>query len=71
MPRKQFTEEQIIATLRQAEAGMPVGEVCRRMGVSDPSFYRPAEVSLLHGDASKAHARLGWTPKNRVRVPRP
>lgn len=40
MPRKQFTEEQIIATLRQAEAGMPVGEVCRRMGVSEQSFYR-------------------------------
>jgi putative transposase len=34
MARKQFTEEQIIATLRQAEAGMPVGEVCRGMGVS-------------------------------------
>lgn len=31
--------------------------------VSDPSFYRPAEVSLLHGDASKARAALGWTPK--------
>ena len=27
-------------TLRQAEAGMPVGEVCRRMGVSEQSFYR-------------------------------
>ena len=32
IPRKQFTEEQIIATLRPAEAGMPVGEVCRRLG---------------------------------------
>ncbi len=29
MPRKQFTEEQIIATLRQAKAGMPVSEACR------------------------------------------
>ena len=40
MPRKRFSEEQIIATLRQAEAGMPVAEVCRRMGVSEQSFYR-------------------------------
>ena len=25
-------------------------------------FYRPAEVDLLIGDASKAHAKLGWEP---------
>jgi GDPmannose 4,6-dehydratase len=30
--------------------------------VSDPKFFRPAEVDLLVGDASKAHARLGWEP---------
>jgi len=29
----------------------------------DPRFYRPAEVDLLYGDASKAHAKLGWKPK--------
>ena len=29
--------------------------------VSDPEFYRPAEVDLLLGDASKAHQVLGWT----------
>ena len=28
--------------------------------VADPEFYRPAEVDLLIGNASKAHARLGW-----------
>jgi len=40
MKRKRFTEEQIAFALRQAEAGTPVEEVCRRMGVSEPSFYR-------------------------------
>ncbi len=40
MKRKRFTEEQIAFALRQAEAGTPVGEVCREMGVSEPSFYR-------------------------------
>ncbi len=30
--------------------------------VSDPEFYRPAEVDLLLGDASKAHQVLGWKP---------
>jgi GDPmannose 4,6-dehydratase len=29
----------------------------------DPRFYRPAEVDLLIGDASKAHSKLGWKPK--------
>ncbi|MBV8073924.1 MAG: GDP-mannose 4,6-dehydratase [Candidatus Eremiobacteraeota bacterium] len=31
--------------------------------VSDPKFYRPAEVDMLVGDASKAKRVLGWTPR--------
>jgi GDPmannose 4,6-dehydratase len=31
--------------------------------VQDPRFYRPAEVDLLIGDASKAHKTLGWAPR--------
>jgi GDPmannose 4,6-dehydratase len=34
----------------------------RQYVVSDPQFFRPAEVDLLVGDASKAHARLSWEP---------
>jgi GDPmannose 4,6-dehydratase len=30
--------------------------------VSDPKYFRPAEVDLLVGDASKARAKLGWEP---------
>lgn len=40
MKRERFTEERITFALRQAEAGTPVEEVCRKMGVSEPSFYR-------------------------------
>ncbi|MBJ22512.1 MAG: GDP-mannose 4,6-dehydratase [bacterium] len=29
----------------------------------DPSFYRPAEVDLLHGDPTKAREGLGWQPR--------
>lgn len=29
----------------------------------NPDFYRPAEVDLLVGDATRAHTRLGWTPR--------
>lgn len=32
----------------------------------DPVYFRPAEVDLLVGDASKAKAKLGWTPKRTV-----
>jgi len=29
----------------------------------DPAYYRPTEVDLLLGDATKAKTKLGWTPK--------
>lgn len=32
-----------------------------------PEFYRPAEVDLLIGDASKAREKLGWEPKINIR----
>ena len=38
--KKRFTEEQIVSALRQAEAGVTVGEICRKLGVSEPTFYR-------------------------------
>lgn len=39
-----------------------VGLNWRDYVVVDPKFYRPAEVDVLHGDASKARQQLGWTP---------
>ena len=40
MKRGRFTEEQIIAVLREAESGTPVKELCRRAGVSTVTFYK-------------------------------
>jgi putative transposase len=34
-----FTEDQIAFALKQAEWGTPIPEVCRKMGVSDATFY--------------------------------
>lgn len=39
MKRKRFTEEQIIAVLKEHEAGAKVDELCRRYGISTATFY--------------------------------
>jgi len=40
MKRKRYSEEQIAFALRQAEVGTAVEEICRKLGVSEPTFYR-------------------------------
>ena len=40
MKKSRFTNEQIAFALQQAESGVPVEEVCRKLGVSQPTFYR-------------------------------
>jgi putative transposase len=40
MKRTRFTEEQIIGFLKQAEAGMPIKELCRQGGFSEATFYK-------------------------------
>jgi putative transposase len=40
MKRSRFSEEQIIAVLREQEAGVSTAEVCRKHGVSSATFYK-------------------------------
>ena len=40
MKRSRFTDSQIMAVLKQAEAGTPVPELCREHGVSTATFYK-------------------------------
>lgn len=40
MKKLSFTEEQMAFALRQAEGGVPIREVCRKMGVSEQTFFR-------------------------------
>jgi putative transposase len=37
--KKRFTESQIVATIKKQEAGIPVKDICREIGISDATFY--------------------------------
>jgi putative transposase len=38
--KRRFSVEQIVAVLKQAELGMPVADLIRRIGISEQTFYR-------------------------------
>ncbi len=40
MPRKGHSEEQIVIALKQAENGARIPDICRKLGVSEQTFYR-------------------------------
>ena len=40
MKRKRYTEEQIIAILKEGESGAATPDLCRRHGISEGTFYR-------------------------------
>ena len=40
MRKSKFTEEQIAMALRQGEAGTPVADICRKLGISQATFFR-------------------------------
>jgi putative transposase len=40
MKRSRFAEERIIGILREQESGVPVRDLCRKHGLSSPTFYK-------------------------------
>lgn len=57
MKKSKFTEQQIAFALKQAETGTAVAEVCRKMGVSEATFY----------NWKKKYGGLGITELRRLR----
>ena len=54
MKKQRFSIEQITVVLQQAEHGVPVGELCRKVGISEQSFYRWKKV---YGGLQPSEAR--------------
>jgi putative transposase len=57
MKRSKFTESQIIFALKQSETGVKVEEVCRKMGISEATYYQ----------WKKKYGGLGVTELRRLR----
>ena len=75
MKKSRFTEEQVAYALRQAEAGTPVSDVCRQLGIAEATFYvwkkkyanrdqsalrmRTRDIAQAQADERMGHAATG------------
>ena len=58
MKKSRYSPDQVAFALRQAEGGTPVSEICRKMGVSEQTYYR----------WKKQYAGMGVAEVRRLRV---
>ena len=58
MRKSKYTDEQVAYAIRQVEGGTPVADVCRKLGISEQTFYR----------WKRRYAGMGVTDMRRLRV---
>ena len=68
MKKPRFTEQQVAQALRQAEHGTPAAEVCRKLGVSEATFY--AWRTKFGGMSAREVQRLKELEKENARLKR-
>jgi putative transposase len=81
MKQSRFTEERIIAVLREQEAGSKTGDVCRKHGISSATFYKwkakygrldvseARRLKVLTDENAKLKKLLAGWPTPRCRAP--
>jgi len=70
MPRKRYTDEQIVAILAEANAGVTTPDLCRKYGVSPNTFYnwRAKYSGMTVPDVKKMKALEGENRKLKMKV---
>ena len=63
MKKTRYTEEQIAFALKQAETGNRDGKVCRKMGISEATFYNWKKKFAGHGRDRTARVCGNWRMK--------
>ena len=59
MKKSGFTESQIVAALKKQQQGMSVSDICREMGISQPTFYQwKSKFSGMEVNQLKKHKEL-------------
>jgi transposase-like protein len=73
MTRKRHTEEQIIAVLKNAQAGVSVQDLCRKHGISDATFnkWRATHIPLTPNHEAETTVQERHLCITRVRTPLP
>jgi putative transposase len=66
MKKSTYTESQIVAILAEGEAGIPVLDVCRKHGISSPTYYK--WKSKCAGVSASELKRITWCHKRLVKA---
>jgi len=72
MKRKRFSVEQIVAVLKQAELGMPVADIIRKIGISERTWHRWKKqcAGMQSDQVRELNCNRGLTPPTTARRPR-